>query len=229
MNSKRTGIIIGVIVLLLILSAVSFKVIPLFLSGIRPNDKGSSITKNGTGRDITPKEQRSTLTKLLGTGKSSECTFTTNTESVNMSGKIYVTTGKMRGNFESTLAAGQKVTSNMIQDGDWVYSWTSESQQGIKMKINTMMESSKSSESNTNTNNNAYKNFDPNLEMNYDCKSWIVNNSMFTPPSNVTFMEINLPTTTPDLGETSQNCALCDTQGLDDAAKATCKKTFNCN
>src|SRR3990167_9035350 len=200
MNSKRTGIIIGVIILLLILAGLSFKFVPSLLKPSRLNNStqdNSSENTNANSKNTAPK--KSTLAQLMGLGKSSVCTFSINVGS-KITGKTYVTSNKMRTDFDATTPEGQKISSSMIKDGDWLYSWTSASSQGVKMKVPATMESTKSTETNNGTGNNSYQNFDPNLEMNYDCKPWVVNNSMLTPPSNVTFMELNAPDLSPNSG-----------------------------
>ena len=200
MNSKRTGIIIGVIILLLILAGLSFKFVPSLLKYSQPNNSmqdNSSENTNANSKNTAPK--KSTLTQLMGLGKNSVCTFSINVGS-KMTGKTYVTSNKMRTDFDATTPEGQKISTSMIKDGDWLYSWTSASSQGVKMKVPAVMESTKSTETNNGTGNNIYQNFDPNLEMNYDCKAWVVNSSMFTPPSSVTFMEVNVPNLTPNSG-----------------------------
>lgn len=169
---------------------------------------------------------QNTLSGLLAMGKNSECTFSYDENGVKSQGTIYLSGKKIRGDFSNTVQ-GKQQESSMINDGEYTYFWGSDMPQGVKMKISG--DQVKATEE-------TKKYYDPDRAVNYDCKSWNVNNAYFTAPSNVTFTDFSemmegLPTGMgkvtgmPDLK--ASQCAACDSLSGD--AKTQCKTALGCN
>lgn len=157
---------------------------------------------------------------LLKAGKNQECTFSSSTNDMTAKGTIFVSSDKVRGDFDSTVG-GQKMTSYMIKDGDYIYIWTSGSNQGTKMKFDQVEQTDQSgSQSGT---PQQTQTFNQNYE--YDCKSWNPDNSKFTPPSNIQFLDINAQM---DQAKNTVKgaCSSCDS--LSGEAKDSCRKALSC-
>lgn len=97
------------------------------------------------------------------------------------SGTVYVSGGKMAGDFSMT-ANGQTMSAHMINDGSFIYSWSDAAPQGVKMPVPAA--------GSTNTAPSGQQNFDPSTPVNYSCQPWTVDASKFTPPSSVNFMTL---------------------------------------
>lgn len=156
---------------------------------------------------------KSSIKSLLSGGKNVICTVKYPDGEETAEGKIYVSGQKMRGDFNMTVS-GKAMESHMISDGSYVYSWSSESGQGVKMKIDqTEVKASPTSES-----------VDIDKEVDMDCSSWGVDNSKFSIPSNIQFTDLSeMMMQTPAPGGQNQGSSVCD-QITDPAAKAACMK-----
>lgn len=153
-------------------------------------------------------------------GKNLSCTFSTDNEQGQTSGTVYIAGEHMRGDFTNNNPNSGTLTSTMIKEGDWMYSWTSSSNQGVKMKFSEI-------EASTDTKANQY--VDPSQQVDYDCKPWTVDRAIFTPPTNITFTDV--ASQMMEAQEKSKEfrnsqCVACDS--LEGEAKAACLKTLDC-
>ncbi len=115
----------------------------------------------------TMKMAEGTLKSLLSMGSSQVCTYsTTNTNKASVTGTVYVSSGKMRGDFVSTRA-DMKVNGHMIVDNGYTYMWTHLSNPGFLRNVEvSQMEPSVTP---TATNNQAP---DLNQSVSYSCQGW---------------------------------------------------------
>ena len=88
---------------------------------------------------------------------------------VNRSGTMYVSGGKMRANF---------VYASMISDGNYLYAWTNGESTGLKLLAAISVSGSAIA---------AKGGFDPANELSFACNPWAEDASVFTPPTSVTF------------------------------------------
>lgn len=119
-----------------------------------------------------------TFRSLFAIGRNVSCTFT----SPESSGIVYITAdGKMSGDFSSKTSSGSKVESHMIRSGDTAYVWNGS--QGAKMDSSAMMNADASAQ--------AKAGVDLDNKVDYKCTDWNVDESEFTVPSNVSFVDIS--------------------------------------
>lgn len=149
--------------------------------------------------------QTMSFLELMKLGENYTCTFSDVSEDATVNGTVYVAgkENKFRTDYNTDTSVGlasgsmssTKQTGSMITDGEYTYIWDSSSKEGIKMKFTEQdkadleenmkdLEGYRSAE----TKNDASA-FDQNAEMNYDCKRWSVDNSVFTPPSDIVFTD----------------------------------------
>lgn len=222
------------IILVTAVVAVLF-LIPLgYFGGKVLNKKPSqnSLSNQGRQQNALPSSEESAGTVLNGNvfdliklGKTLKCTYSLDTEDVNMSGTTYVSGKNMRADFENTTPNSDKIQSHMISDGDWVYTWTSASPQGLKIDINKFQsENSAPNEDNTEGEQNL-KTF--NNEMDFKCMPWNEDMSLFEVPSDITFTDFSIPVTDTEFNNNMSLCNTCD-QLQDAEAKATCKEQLEC-
>lgn len=128
--------------------------------------------------------QSASVISLLESGKNQQCTFSTVAEGSETAGMVYLANGKMRGDF-TVKTSEMAVLSHTIYDGTTSYVWTDTGGDGIKMKVDlaTIAEAQQSNRS-----------LDLKQNLQFDCKNWNVDESMFVAPSNVTFSDIAVTT-----------------------------------
>ena len=144
-----------------------------------------SVSDNG-GEEMTDEtdgtQDPRTLQALLGLGQNLQCSFSS--EGLK-EGKMYISGKKVRGDFTVEDETSGESNVSMIQDGEWMYYWGSAMPQGMKMKLDL----SAQADANVST-GNQWSQVDPNVALNYDCDAWRVDASMFTPPANVEFVDL---------------------------------------
>ena len=182
---------------------------------------------------------------LMAKNKNMRCELMAKDGENVMSGTTYISGTKARSDYQMKMGE-QTVTSHMISDGTWMYSWTEEyPNQAVKMKIEDL-ESDELAEQ-EDVQSAGIENYEQKFD--YDCYNWAIDNSVFTPPSNVNFVDYtemiksfqnmfgNLPDESavndganmPNLINTDKAslCGACDAIP-DAAAKADCKAQLGC-
>ena len=140
---------------------------------MNPDKKDNDIKDEGNAN------AKSSLRSLLALGKNTMCTFTSVVENSSSSGTVYIASnGDMSGDFTSQTSSGT-VTSHMIMKGGTSYVWSGA--QGAKMNVSA-------TEATTSSNTN--QSVDLDAQVDYDCKNWTRDDSKFTVPTNVNFIDI---------------------------------------
>jgi hypothetical protein len=213
MNKK---VLIIIVVILLLVAGGWY-----FMSGKK---SVSPSTQNPTGTEAP--SAATSLRNLIAKGVSQSCTFSADKSK----GTIYMTGGKIRGDFEITDAElnGKTMTSHMIILDNTNYMWTEGSKTGIKMNFDasaTPVPTSGTSTANS---------FSANTDLNYKCSAWIVDTGKFTLPTDVTFAAfampsqgIKAPNATGSTTSSSSQCAYCDS--LTGSDKTQCLTALKCN
>ncbi len=191
------------------------------------SQESNTPDNNQTYRQIGENQSTmTTLKSLLSLGTSQTCTFSyADPDSGTTQGTVYFANGKMRGNFTVQTVDGQSFDSSTINDGSYIYSWSSMSNQGTKIPVDYEVEESMDKDQGASS---EYFNVDK--EIDYNCNPWSDDQSMFTTPSNITFTDISsqmmqINETTNDLQE--QKCAACD--NLTGEQLQACKQALSCN
>lgn len=217
--------LIGLGVLVIIGVAV-FTINP-FKKSSKPQQQASTDTLQQNEGSSDSQSISGTLRDLLARNLPMECSFTRTDEAGTTSGTVYLSGKKMRGDFEMTQSDGAQVSSSVIRDGEYGYTWTSQQPQGMKMKLDesdVVTEDEESSE----------KKQEPfaldKEDVDYTCKPWRADNSMFVPPSNIEFVDISkqveqIQDVSDQLKDTQ--CSACD-QVPAGAGREQCKKSLGC-
>lgn len=213
--NKNIVIAIAVVLLLGIGGFVFLKKSPVTPS------TDTKMTQTTDGSSNTGASEKS-LKDLFASGASQQCTFN-NPDSKESMGTVYVSGGKVRGDF-TVAVEGTNMTTHMIGDGTNSYIWTDGQTTGMKMAFDPT-----TATQNPSTQSQA---MDLNAKMNFNCSAWSVDKNIFVVPTNVTFTELNVPKTgTVIKGSTGsdmkiQQCAACD--NAPDEAKEQCKAALGC-
>ena len=123
---------------------------------------------------------------LIARGKSLECTYNvTDEEGEEVSGIIYITDDKRCTEFEIiNKETNEKIKMNSMHVGEWMYSWSSSSVEGMKMNLKEMYGDEKFEKYSQGETDSMKKKID------YRCQAWIVDNAKFTIPVDVDFKDM---------------------------------------
>jgi len=193
---------------------------PAAPGGTGPGGTANNGTSGQTGG--TPM----TLKDLLTAGISRQCAFSTqNPSNALVTGTVYVTSGHLRGDFNSKNASGTLTSSHIITDGQTAYVWTDSPAQGFQMSFASM--------SSPAAGNKGFVN--PDQSTNYSCTSWSADQTEFTPPANIKFTDMSAmmggagaPAGATGSGAgMSATCAMCAQAGSPQGI-AACKAALHC-
>jgi hypothetical protein len=126
----------------------------------------------------------SSLKGLLAQTGSQKCTFADTGDASQSQGTVYVSNGKMRGDFTS-VAGTQTIQSHMIVKDNTSYLWSDAMQgQGIKMSFDAMSGQGASTQGTPQA-------VDINAQVQYSCSAWSEDASQFALPTNITFQDVS--------------------------------------
>jgi uncharacterized protein (DUF1499 family) len=148
----------------------------------------------------TPSESKTTVTQgseetfsgsvldLINQNKNITCVWSyidSESQQAN-TGTIYVSGKKFRQQMSVDIAEEGKMDVNIISDGDSLYMWNSNQPgQGVKMKLDFDQTGE------TDTDTNVQSSVDLEKKFDYQCSPWVVDNSKFTLPEGIQFMDLS--------------------------------------
>jgi len=145
------------------------------------------VTDTASTKSTSQMGKAQSLKDLAAAGVPQKCTFTNSTDTADSNGVVYTGGGKMRGDFDSMVkTTGMPTYSHMISDGSTNYIWTSESNQGFKMKMEAMTSASSTVPS------SKYQAISYDQQLVYKCQPWTVDASVFALPKDITFTDMNV-------------------------------------
>src|SRR5579872_3913805 len=234
--NKTTKIIIIVVVLLLLGGGAFYFFHKSQKSAMQSEQ--TAMMQPQSGQMTT---QKKSLFDFFSMGGSQKCTFTDKT--TGSSGTVYVSSGKMRGDFQSTNN-GKATVSHMINDGKYVYYWSDGVKSGYKMSLDFVKQ--QAAQVSMAPGNNSSENQTPSQAVNmkqqadYSCGAWSEDGSLFIVPTDVTFTDYStmmqgaMHSMTPPAGsdgmtsgQKASECAQCD-QVPAGAMRNQCKAALKC-
>lgn len=128
---------------------------------------------------------------LLGLGQNITCDYSFSDEVGAGTGTGYFAGERMR--VDSTMTTNDGVfDSHMINDGDFIYTWTSTSEGDFAVKIPIPEESADVDDSDYSyMDGDESGQFDVDQQVEYDCDRWSVDGSVFVPPVDIEFMDMS--------------------------------------
>jgi hypothetical protein len=177
--------------------------ISLVVSGCGRKAKApTNETKEKNQAQTTQQESKwstfkASLKDLMDKNKALKCSWQATDEDGNqMKGITYVQGKKFRQDVTITLPEEKNGLKEMevhsISDGQWMYTWNSV-QPEMGMKINLAKAQEQASQYATSSETNQQPNYqqgpDLNKKVEYKCEAWQPNESKFTPPSDINFMD----------------------------------------
>lgn len=195
----------------------------------KPSEQQPNSTTTATKEENKDSSIGSTLTELLKSGKTQQCNFSyDDVGSGKTEGVTYISGENMRTDLTTTNLANKKSAIYIVRNGDDSYIWGSEFPNSTGLKMTISVDEYMNNES-------AKDYFDPNKKVNYDCKSWVTNASIFTPPANVKFTDLSAmmqgftnstKTTGSPTGSSNSQCSACNS--LTGDAKTACMSSLGC-
>jgi hypothetical protein len=131
----------------------------------------TKFLKKSPGEMVSELTQPVSLKELIAKNIPQTCTYNI----AGNNGTIYLSGGKMRGDFETKDESGTR-KSHMIVDDKTTYIWVDGQTTGYKLVSEETQQSPVSA------------GIDFNQNYNYSCKPWVVNGVVFTPPAEINFM-----------------------------------------
>ena len=226
-------------------------VVGIFVFLQQQKNTGSEVGVIPQGNEQPPQQQgggMQSLRDLLALGTSQKCTFLSDVDGQQSEGVVYVSGGKVRGDFASRVSAnGSLVMSHMIIEGNTMKMWQDGESMGMVMSVPQGGDVPQQT---------GEKSLSYDEKVDYSCSPWIVDGSVFVAPTNVMFhsmdemMQMGAPQgggaagdagmmegmepMNMDMGAAAggvelreRQCRLCeDVTGAE--AKAQCKAAFQC-
>jgi len=235
MKKNKTGIIVVIVVVLLLVIAGAYHFMHHADSMMHPMQAGE-----GANPQSQASTQKKSLFDFFSMAGSQKCTFSDSTSK--SAGTVYVSSGKMRGDFQETNdSTGKTEQTHMINDGTYVYMWTDGQTNGYKMSDQVVkQEEAQPTEAPSSEGGNPQpsQGVDMHQQANYSCGGWSADSSFFTPPSNVTFTDYSsmmqgastgtmTHTGSAPMQGTSAECAECDKAPVG-TARTQCLSALHC-
>ncbi len=160
------------------------------------------------------------LEELFARGLSMECTFLYDDGTNSTDGVVYITGENMRGDFTTTIEDGTTTDHHMIRKGNTSYMWGSEIDGGIMMTIPDL--ETVDDEFVQSQQEDVFPVQYENVE--YNCKPWIPNDALLTPPADVEFTDFSAQMEQmQELQDTiNKNIESGDTEAVNEAACSAC-------
>ncbi len=136
---------------------------------------------------------KGSLLGLLALGRSQECTFVVRTDGMVQEGTAFYDGGNARVDTLIKGAAAEDIASYMIMDkkSNTMYLWGSaQGDQGIKMTLPSAESQTPAPMNNPQSGSSAPA-VTPDMDVDYNCKPWRVDGSVFVPPASVEFMDMS--------------------------------------
>ena len=168
-----------------------------------------------------------TLRSLLGLGQNVKCEFVyIDDENDNTtSGTVYVAGERMRGDFDM-MQDNEPYSMHMIRDAEYAYTWGDGpmGEMATKMKLETQTPTEANSTDPVDTDP-----FESDERVDYECESWTVAASQFTPPSDVEFMDMSAQMEQMHMMQgdmKAAQCAACDQ--APEGSREQCRAALGC-
>jgi hypothetical protein len=224
---SRNYIIAGVVIVLLIALGGGYMM-------MNRNSEAPAATSENTSpapeAQASVTTEKSSLKNFMSMQGDRQCQF--NDPETGNSGTVFLNSGKMRGDFSSTVN-GKVTASHMINDGKDAYIWMDDQTTGFKTNLEAIEKMSGQT--------GVQQTVDINKQVDYKCTGWTPDPVKFAVPTEIKFQDMSkmmedamkrMPNTSPNASAVSADdskeaCAACD--NLEGESKDQCKRALKCN
>ncbi|MCX6740695.1 MAG: hypothetical protein NTZ49_05735 [Candidatus Parcubacteria bacterium] len=191
-----------------------------------------------------PKSEKlsGSIDDLMAKGKDIKCNLVAKEGESIVSGTTFISGTRARTDYKNKVDDKTAVSTHMINDGTWLYSWTDENpEMAIKMKLETLASDAlKSGTAQTQADEAGLDNYQEKFD--YDCYAWLKDEALFSVPADVNFVDYttlmeNAQKTLNNLNsgnnpamqnvDTKTMCATCDNIS-DASSKSMCRQQLGC-
>lgn len=197
--NKKILIVLSLVILLVVGGLVASK-----QSNKKNNESTSNPNENTQNKEEV--EQPSSLKDLIKNNVSQSCSYDQVGQNPT-SGTVYTSAGKVKVDF-SSVVDGKTTNSHMLLIDNTSYIWTDEQKTGYKTEVDP-----------NKTTENTKDSFDLNAELNYNCKPWVANPSVFILPTDIEFVSLK--------DQLSSQCSVCN--NLTGESKTQCLTALKCD
>lgn len=138
--------------------------------GTKTSTSGSGVTVKTAG--VGP------LTYLFSLSQNYKCVVTTTSATTKRSGTIYVSSGGSMYGLFTGVVNGAYTTTNMIDDGTYIYIWTAGSTAGLRLPATGSVNGNVAL---------THGGVDPAQTLSYTCNPWTPDSAILALPTSVTF------------------------------------------
>lgn len=166
---------------------ISIAVLVLVVVGIvifATVDTNDTARNEGAGNETGGQgsNESISLEELITREGSHQCTFAHSTEEYETAGEVFISNGKLRGNYDTTVyEGGVNIRSYIINNGTTIYSWNNASAEGVQFPADAQGEGVAP---------NNVQTFDYDQELEYNCAPWSADEEEFVPPGSITFQQL---------------------------------------
>lgn len=141
-----------------------------------------------SGQETSDLNQMSSISELLAQNQNLMCTYSGTDEQGNAnSGLVYLSDGRMSGNFSLRAPGEDAIASRLINDGQHQYSWLEGEDEGVKISLEQI-----DVQSNGDTQSQEpASSVDQDQDYNFQCEEWSVDESRFSPPGDIDFVDFS--------------------------------------
>ncbi len=179
MNKKLIIAIVAVVIVL----AVG---VGAYAMSNKNDDKASTTETTSSNTNQAKKDettaQTASIADVLGTTDTKQCSFNTTIAGRQTSGTIYFSNKRLFMTY-SASKDGKTTSGSMIVTNGSQYVWDNGSKKGVKFSFSSDQAAQEAS--------NQAEGVDVNQKYNFSCKAWTVDESKFTPPSDVTIQDLS--------------------------------------
>ena len=176
--NKKTSWIVGIIIVVVII------LIWIFAGKSSPVTETSNSSASAPA-PVTATAVRNTLQSLISSGATQTCTFSvaTTATSSSLTGKIYMASKDMQGDYVTKNAAGKVTNAHMIITNGTLYLWSDTSNsKGIKVQWSSAASSTALADR---------AGVDVNQPTEYNCSNWTPDSAKFVIPTSIQFYDIS--------------------------------------
>ena len=214
MQNKQALVGIVATILILVGAGVMFA-----LDKAKTSSQPSSIARLVSPTPVSTAS--ATIAGIFKTTKNQKCDFDSKTADNEVKGTVYVSGNNSYAEF-NTITNSKTDKMYLVRNENIFYIWGDALPQGIKMSMSVTELGQKLS--------SQYASFDPNQKTDVKCVDWTPDESKFSAPTNIKFLDLSAVTPSnpkvSGMQSPSSQCSLCTS--MTGNAKATCLSSFNC-
>ncbi|MBD3311445.1 MAG: hypothetical protein GF349_03040 [Candidatus Magasanikbacteria bacterium] len=205
-------------------------------------DKNDETSSNNANQPQVEQEEeykdydQTSLKEMMSMGKTLKCEMNLLDEETEGEYKqtMYIDGERFRVDSEITMTGEgmQDMKFHMISDGEWIYTWSTEQESGLKMNIKEMEDMGEKYKENSDLAQGGKVDLEEKFD--FSCKKWKKDSSLLIPPKDVEFADFldqieNFTNTLEnmDFSNSEDMCSICDFEQSEEG-RQNCLSELGC-